>query len=150
MINDCKNGYFSYLLSVSISAVLTFFWQRERLTLLVRYLIVKLWLCYSCTAMSKEKLSMAGSLSSHHQESKRKKKQETNPWLWVSSDLSLLQAQSALPACFPACLPAYASVVAHTTAGRLKASRLTTMCSRLRSEISRNSGHDSGGSGLAC
>lgn len=62
--------------------------------------------------------------------------------LWVSSALSLLQVQSALPG-------AYASAVVQTAAGRLKASKLTTRYSRLRSEISRNSGHDSKGSELA-
>lgn len=41
-----------------------------------------------------------------------------NPQLWVSSDLSLIQVQSALPA--------YASVVEQTAAGRLKANQLTS------------------------
>lgn len=46
--------------------------------------------------------------------------------------------------------PAYASAVVQTNAGRLKANQLTARYSRLRSEISRSSTHDSNRGKLDC
>lgn len=89
------------------------------------YLILNLWLCYSSTTISvwqapSHLIRKSYDLWVSSLQTAEAQVAVGKPQLWVSSDLSLVQVQSALPT--PASV-----VVEQTAAGRLKANQLAAV-----------------------